>query len=215
MIIILSKKWTCATWWSLSFLDIFIRACTWLPPPFPLLKPATVLAGKWYTAFNECIPHPVYYLKQPCQACSLSFLHGMKLGKYQLQTLLFFPLCYNSTFLVWLSLDLGPCLRRRAHARHWKTIHVWSWFWSCPTHRRSIHQADSVWVEEELAVVQLVCLATLQEKKQDAVSFGVTDSGSVRSRTICVIRWRAFYKSSPELWIEQCLTLLPPADPGI
>lgn len=80
--------------------------------------------------------------------------------------LLFFPLCYNSTFFVWLSLDLGPCLTCRIHARHWKPIHVWSWFWTSPTHRQSIHQADYGWKKTwQYTKIQLVCLATLQEKK--------------------------------------------------
>lgn len=55
--------------------------------------------------------------------------------------LVFSPLCYNSTFFVWLSLDLGPCLKW-VHARHWKTIHVSSWFWTSATHRQSVHWPD-------------------------------------------------------------------------
>lgn len=125
--------------------------------------------------------------------------------------LVFSPLCYNSTFFVWLSLDLGPCLKW-VHARHWKTIHVSSWFWTSATHRQS-DQTDSLWVEEELAIVQP---GYPSGKNRTLDSFCVTYSGSVRSRTICVIKWRTFYRSSPGLWLEQCLTSLPtlPAAPG-
>lgn len=54
-------------------------------------------------------------------------------------------------------------------------------------------------------------------KHRTVDSFCVTYSGSVRSRMICVIKWRTFYKSFPGLWTEQCFTSLPtlPAAPGI
>lgn len=166
MIIILSKKWTCATWWSLSFLDIFIRACTWLPPPLPSIETNHTFGREMIHCVQWMHPTPCVLSETALSGRQFIILAWHEAGKIPAadSPLLFFPLCYNSTFFVWLSLDLRWCLSCRVRARHWKTIHVWSWFWISPTHRQSIPQADSEWVEEELAIVQLVCLATLQEK---------------------------------------------------
>lgn len=127
MIIILCKKWTCATWRSLCFLDIFIRACTW-PPPLPPVESSY--------SFDKQMLHCIRWMQSTAWVLSEIALAGLQfvmLAWHEAGEIpaadspfLFFPLCPNNTSSLWLSFDFAQCLRCRTHSRptHAGILHI-------------------------------------------------------------------------------------------